>query len=166
MIWEFKGLEEGESDQRDSGPAGFCALLPRSHQFLLEDTTTFVRQCDSIGSVAVVSDTFLDLDVKSWIAFNSHDHRQCIADLNKTVHTWCERSLANLDIHAGRGRITAETDDLSVQHVNVESIGDRLFKTSFPEATNGSRSIPDLFESIKNSSIDYYLNFLFHTDSV
>ena len=122
------------------------ALLPRSHQFLLEDAAALVRQRHGVGPVAVVGDTLLNLDVESWVAFDRHDHRQRVANLDQAVNARGERALADLDVHRGRGRVAAETDDLSVQHVDVEGVSDRLLQRSFPEASDGSRSIPNLIQ--------------------
>jgi hypothetical protein len=41
-----------------------------------------------------------------------------------------------LDVHAGRGRIAAETDIFGVQHIDVEGIRNGLVQQTFPEATN------------------------------
>lgn len=128
MVGEFECLEEGEGDQRHAGPAGLRALLPRAHQFLLEDAASLVGQRDSVGFVAIVSNALLHLDIETWVAFDGNDHRQCVADLDQSVDTWSEWSLADLDVHGGRSRVAAEADDLSVQHVDVEGVCDGLLQ--------------------------------------
>ena len=145
-VGEFEGLEEGIGYQRhalaDSGR--LAGLLPRSHQFLLEDTSAAVGQSDGIGAVSIVSDAVLDVHIEARISLDEDDHGQSFADLDQSIGGRGQRSLADLHVHDGRGCVSAEADHLRVQHVHVEHVRDRLLQRTFPQAAQCTRRVPDL----------------------
>ena len=102
LVGELECLKEGERQERHPGKVGTRGFLPRSHQLVHDDAAVLIRQRNSVGSVSIVSDTFLNTEIESWVAFDGDDHRQNIANLDQSVNTWSVGSFSDLDVHAGR----------------------------------------------------------------
>ena len=85
-----------------------------------------------------MSDAVLHLNVEVCVvSVDGHHHGERVTDFDQPVNRWRQRSFTQLNVQAGRQRVTAETDHLSVQHVDVERVGHRLLQAALPEAADG-----------------------------